>query len=200
MRLGWVRLALQETQGTNCLGGQLLGTSCQRASCQGTNWGCSKIVPPKPHNIFPETPFGGISQVGSVHGESSSGQKIIFFLSRTPWQGTMLTFLCQQVPGRNYNDIFLTMARNLYILVRICTFWWEFVHFSENLYILARQDWPDEEKWSNSSPVCPGEENFWIFSRQQCPCKTYNFWIKDIIRVTFRNWKFQLRTFCFLLR
>ena len=53
-------------------------------------------------------------------------------------------FFSPGLPARNYNDIFLAMARNL--------------------FILARRDWPRQGKiWSNSSPMCPGEENFIFF-------------------------------------
>ena len=50
----------------------------------------------------------------------------------------------------------------------------EFVHFGENLYFLVKWHWPQWGKiWSNSSPVCPGEENFFIFSHQQSPSETW---------------------------
>ena len=51
--------------------------------------------------------------------ENSSGQKIKFF-----WPTT---------PGEELDWHFLAMARNVHILVGICTFWLEFVHFGETM-------------------------------------------------------------------
>ena len=84
--------------------------------------------------LFPETPFGRISWAIAASCNNSLGQKIRFFLARTARRGNFLTFFRQQLPAKNYNDIFLAMARDLHILVR-------------NLCILARRDWPFEEKF-----------------------------------------------------
>ena len=65
-----------------------------------SNTGQVKEVKNKPWRLFPKTPFGGISWVGSVCGENSSGQEMIFFLAGTPRQGKMLTFFLPTNPGK----------------------------------------------------------------------------------------------------
>ena len=71
--------------------------------------GSAHTVGTKPQRFFTETPFGGISLGMAGSCENSSGQKIRFFLARTPWRGIIMTF---SLPWRG-----------------ICTFWQEFVHF-----------------------------------------------------------------------
>ena len=44
--------------------------------------------------------------------------KIQIFSRRGVSARKNVDFFCQQLPARNYNDIFLAMARNLYILAR----------------------------------------------------------------------------------
>ena len=59
-------------------------------------------------------------------------------------------FSCQDTPARKILTFFSPTTPGK-----------ELVHFGENLYILATQDWLLGGKiWSNSSPMCPREKNF----------------------------------------
>ena len=107
--------------------------------------------------------------------KNSLGQKIRYFLARTPGQENFWLFLRQQLWASNYNDIFLAIVRNLhillrnlYILARICTFCWELVHFGETKLALARKIF--ELFLAN---IHPGRFELNFFSPGSCLAKTF---------------------------
>ena len=110
---------------------------------------CKKLTTQLATGFFPETPFGGISQGMAGSGKNSSGQKI---------RRNFLTLFSPQFLARNYNDIFLlarvrnllNLARNWYILARICIFW-------------PGKTGPDEEKFGVTPRQCVSAGNFFEF-------------------------------------
>ena len=93
----------------------------------------------KPRLLNCRDTFGGISRVGSVRGENSSGSKNQIF---SAWD----------TPGRKIVDFFLTNNSRRGIIMTfsmpwrgiftfwqgLCTFWQELGHLGKNQYILAR--------------------------------------------------------------
>ena len=82
-------------------------------------------------------------------------------------------FSCQDTPARKILTFFSPTTPGK-----------ELVHFGENLYILATQDWLLGGKiWSNSSPMCPREKKiFELFLANNPPNKTWvEFFLAGIL-------------------
>ena len=86
------------------------------------------IVYTKPRRVFYCSPFGGISQVGSVCGEMSTGKKIRFFSRQdTPARKNVYFFL----PNNSWQGFIKAFSLPW---PGICTFWQD------------KQDWPRRGK------------------------------------------------------